>query len=174
MQPSESSEAPTQKPEQPVSTQAALNKAADQALDQLAEIAALSHSMTQTYFGQVKLTEQIATAEWQLTGRSLTIAAALMVCFGAGIILLWGSILVLMGYLVFQLSHSLVISAAVSLFLQVALLFWCWRSLGYVLSHVGFAKTWLQLQLLFFSPLSTPSSTSATQGEPQDADSTAT
>lgn len=152
MQPSESSEAPAQKPGQPASPQAALTKSAEQAVDQLAEIAALGNSVKQAYVSQLKLTGQIATAEWQLTGRSLTIAAALVVCFGAGLILLWGSTLLLLGYLIFQLSSSVWITATALLLLQFALLFWCWRSLGYVLSQAGFSNTWRQLQMLLFTP----------------------
>ena len=151
MQPSEMSEAPAQKPGQPESPQAALNQTADKTLDQLAQIAALGNSVKQAYAGQLKLTGQIARAEWQLTGRSLTIAAALVVCFGAGLILLWGSILLLLGYLLFQLSSSVLITAAALVLLQFALLLWCWKSLGYVLSQVGFSNTLKQLRLLFFA-----------------------
>lgn len=149
MQHRESSEAPAQKPGQPAS--AALSQSAEQALDQLAHLAALGHSVRQAYVSQLKLTEQIATAEWQLSGRSLTIAAALVVCFGAGLILLWGSILLVLGYLLFQLSSSLLITAAALVLLQFALLLWCWKSLGYVLSQVGFSNTLKQLRLLFFA-----------------------
>ena len=149
MQHRESSEAPAQKPGQPVA--AALGQSAEQALDQLAQLAALGHSVKQAYAGQLNLTQQIATAEWQLSGRSLTIAAALVVCFGAGLILLWGSLLLLLGYLLFQLSSSVLITAAALVLLQFALLFWCWRSLSYVLSQVGFSNTLQQLRLLFFA-----------------------
>lgn len=69
------------------------------------------------------LVEKIASAEWQLTGRSLIIAAALVVCFGAGIILFWGSILLVLGYLLFQLSHSVLITASTLVILQFILLF---------------------------------------------------
>jgi hypothetical protein len=147
----ESSQAPAQKPEQPLPPQAALNQTAEQAIDQLAQMAAVGHSIKQAYAAQLQLTEQIATAEWQLTGRSLTIAAALVVCFGAGLILLWGSILVLFGYLLFQLSSSVLITAAALVLLQFALLLWCWRSLSYVLSQVGFSNTVQQLRFLLFS-----------------------
>jgi len=151
MQPSESSEAAEQ-PEQPVSMQAALTKSTEQALAQLAELAALGNSVKQAYASQLKLTGQIATAEWQLTGRSLTIAAALVVCFGAGMILLWGSILAVLGYLLFQLSGSVAMTASALLLLQFAVLFWCWRSLTYALSQAGFSNTWRQLQWLLFRP----------------------
>ncbi|MBU1620066.1 MAG: hypothetical protein KJ556_18755 [Gammaproteobacteria bacterium] len=164
MQPDESSEAVAKQPEQPLSPQAALTKSAEQALDQLAEIAALGNSVRQAYARQLTLTGQIATAEWQLTGRSLTIAAALVLCFGAGMILLWGSILAVLGYVLFQLSSSVAITATALLLLQFALLFWCWRSLAYVLSQAGFSNTWRQLQLLLFRP----------QKEDTNADPTAT
>jgi hypothetical protein len=163
MQHRESSEAPAQKPGQPESPQAALNQTADKTLDQLAQIAALGNSVKQAYASQLKLTGQIATAEWQLTGRSLTIAAALVVCFGAGLILLWGSILLVLGYLLFQLSSSVLITAAALVLLQFGLLFWCWRSLSYVLSQVGFSNTLQQLRLLFF----------AAKAEDKNADPTA-
>lgn len=161
MQSSGRSAAPVQRPVshsaethsgQPISIQATLNETAEQAIEQLAEIAALSRAVKQIYTRQLTLTGQIATAEWQLTGRSLTIAAALVVCFGAGLILLWGSILLLLGYLLFQLSGSLLITATALVLLQFVLLFWCWRSLGYVLSQVGFSNTWRQLRLLFLAP----------------------
>lgn len=152
MQNRDSSEAPAQRPEQPASTQAYSNRVIEQAMDQLAEIAALGNSVKQTYTSQLKQTGKIATAEWQLTGRSLLIAAALVVCFGAGIILFWGSILLLLGYVLFQLSGSVLVTATILIVLQSALLFWCWRSLGYVLSQVGFSHTWRQLRLLFLTP----------------------
>ena len=161
MQHSESAEALAQTSEQPVS--AALSQKADQALDQLTHLAALAQSVRQAYSSQLKLTGQIATAEWQLTGRSLTMAAALVVCFGAGLILLWGSILVVLGYLLFQLSGSVVITAVALVLLQSGLLVWCWRSLGFLLSQAGFANTLQQLRLLFF----------ATAAERKNADPTA-
>jgi hypothetical protein len=152
MQNRESSEAPAQRPdrhaEQPASSKASLNRVIELAMEQLAEIAALGSSVKQTYISQLKQTGKIATAEWQLTGRSLLIAAALIVCFGAGIILFWGSILLVLGYVLFQLSSSVLVTATTLVLLQFALLFWCWRSLGYVLSQVGFSHTWRQLRLL--------------------------
>ena len=148
------SEAPEQRPVQHAEStgqpaSAAQNKVVDQAIDQLAEIAALSSSVKQAYINQLNLAGKIATAEWQLTGRSLIIAAALVVCFGTGITLFWGSILLLLGYMLFQLSGSLLITASALVVLQFVLLIWCWRSLSYVLSQAGFSKTWQQLRLLF-------------------------
>lgn len=148
MQHSESADALAQTSEQSVS--AALSQKADQALDQLAYLAALAQSVRQAYSSQLKLTGQIATAEWQLTGRSLTIAAALVVCFGAGLILFWGSLLLLLGYLLLQLSGSVVITAFALVLLQSGLLVWCWRSLGYVLSQAGFLNTIRQIRSLLF------------------------
>lgn len=125
---------------------------AEQTLDQLSEMAALGMSVKQRYIGQVKLAGKTAKAEWQLTARSLTVAAALVVCFGAGMILLWGSILLLLGYVLIQLTGSVYITAAALLVLQFALLFWCWRSLGHVLLQVGFSHTWQQIRRLFLLP----------------------
>ena len=145
----ERSEAPVQHPEQPAS--AALTQDPEQILAQLAHLAAIGQSVKQAWRTQLKLTQQIATAEWQLSGRSLTLAAALVVCFGAGLILLWGSSLMLLGYLLFQLSSSILVTALALVLLQSGLLLWCWRSLGYLLSQVGFSKTLAQLGLLFFA-----------------------
>lgn len=151
------SEAPEQKPVQhstqtaktgQTASAAAQHKVLDQAMEQLAEIAVLSSSVKQAYLEQLKLARKIATAEWRLTGRSLIIAAALVVCFGTGITLFWGSILLLLGYMLFQLSGSLLATVSALVVLQFVLLLWCWRSLGYVLSQTGFSKTWQQLQLL--------------------------
>lgn len=150
------SEAPEQRPVQHSAqtaktgqtASAAQHKVIDQAMEQLAEIAVLSSSVKQAYLEQLKLAGEIATAEWRLTGRSLIIAAALVVCFGTGITLFWGSILLLLGYMLFQLSGSLLATVSALVVLQFVLLLWCWRSLGYVLSQTGFSKTWQQLQLL--------------------------
>lgn len=120
----------------------------DQALDALAEMAALSWSVKQHYGSQVKLARQTARAEWQLTGRSLMLASALVVCFGAGVVLLWGSLLLALGYAVWLLSASLLLTGTALLLLQCILLWWCWRSLSYVVSQAGFSKTWQQLRRL--------------------------
>jgi hypothetical protein len=116
------------------------------ALDQLTELAALSWSVTTGYTEQIKLTGQTAKAEWRLSGRSLAIAVVLLVFFGAGSILLWGSILLLLGYILAQATASVAITATAMLLLQFAMLCWCWRSLKYVLTQVGFSQTWQQLQ----------------------------
>lgn len=175
MQPSASSEAPEQAPAPPHGPDvdsspaprhspesgaasrnseqpAALNKTVEQAIDQLAEMAALGGAVKEAYVEQLTLAGKVAVAEWQLTGRSLIIAAALVACLGVGMILLWGSILLLLGYLLFQLSHSVLIAVSVLVLLQIILLLWCCRSLGYVLSQMGFSHTLRQLRQLFSSP----------------------
>lgn len=142
---------PEQHPDQPIFSQADQKPDQQQALAQLAQLAALGQSVQQAYEAQLKLTGQLARAEWHLTERSLTLAAALVVCFGAGLILLWGSILTLVGYLLFQLSSSLLVTALALVLLQCGLLICCWRSLGYLLSQVGFANTLKQLKTLVSS-----------------------
>lgn len=154
MQSRETSEAAAQAPgagPEATQQQAASKPLTEQALDQLTELAALGWSVSEHYTEQLKLTGQTAKAEWRLTGRSLTIAAALLVCFGAGLILLWGTMLLLLGYLLFQASGSVVIAAIAILLLQAAVLFWCWRSLAYVLAQVGFSETWQQLRRVLFA-----------------------
>ncbi len=142
-----------------------------QAFDQLTRLAALGWSVTELYAAQLKLAGNTARAEWQLSGRSLVIAAALLVCFGAGVILLWASTLTLLGVVLWQLSQSPAVTAAVLLLLQAALLWWCWRSLSYVLSQVGFTQSWRQLRRLFGHSTKADTSNSATQQEQTNADS---
>ncbi|MEH8020168.1 MULTISPECIES: hypothetical protein [Rheinheimera] len=145
MQSRHSAEAPEQAPA--ADNQAAQPKnMAEQAFEQLTELAAISWSVTANYTEQVKLTGQTANAEWQLSSRSLVIAAALIVFFGAGLILLWGSILLLLGYLLFQATMSLAITAVALFVLQFGALLWCWRSLAYVLKQVGFKQTWRHIR----------------------------
>lgn len=150
----ETSEAAAQAPgAEPGAAQqpAATKPLTEQVLDQLTELAALGWAVSEHYTAQLSLTKQMAKAEWQLTGRSLFIAAGLVVCFGAGLILLWGSILSLLGYILLQVTGSVLVAAIALLLLQVALLWWCWRSLSYVLSQVGFSKTWRQLRRVLFA-----------------------
>lgn len=118
------------------------------AQDRLTEMAALGWSVSELYAEQIKLSGQTAKAELKLTGRSLTIAAGLIVCLGAGIIMLWCSVLLVLGYVIFHFWGSLALSAVVTILLQLAVLVWCLRSLDYVLSQVGFAETWRQLRRL--------------------------
>ncbi len=166
MQCRSSSEAPAQKPsltpeawdadqahpaEESQVQSAQSNSWFERTLAHLTEIVALSGSAKQLYVAQVKLTGELAKAEWQLTERSLAMAAILMVCFGAGIIFLWGTLLLLLGAVLTQLGNSLAVTTTVLLLLQLALLFWCWRSLSYVLSQIGFAKTRQQLRRLFLT-----------------------
>jgi len=124
------------------------NSVLHKATEQITEMAALSWSVSERYAEQIKLSGQTAKAELKLTGRSLTIAAGLIVCLGAGLILLWFSLLLALGYLIFHYSGSLLLSSSVLLLMQCAVLYWCWRSLDYVLSQVGFAETWRQLKRL--------------------------
>ncbi|WP_027670440.1 hypothetical protein [Rheinheimera baltica] len=146
MQSREFAQAPPQKP---VTSKTA--NIGEQALDQLTELAAISWSVTANYTEQVKLTAKTAKAELSLSARSLTVAAGLVVCFAAGLILLWGSMLVAIGYLTFQLTGSLLIMAATLLLMQCIMLLLCWRSLRYVLSQVGFRHTWQQLCNVFMA-----------------------
>lgn len=141
----------TADPATPAATPGAQNRLLHDALEQLTELTALSQSAATRYAEQVKLSGQMAKAELRLTGRSLTVAAGLIVCLGAGLVLLWGSVLLGLGYLVFQFSGSLAITATTLLLLQFAVLYWCWRSLDYVLSQVGFSQTWRQLKRLLLA-----------------------
>ena len=154
MQSRETATAPAQAPDTAASTKdcTAAQSAAPQPLtEQLTELAALGWSVSELYVAQLKLAANTAKAEWQLSGRSLVIAAALLVCFGAGIILLWATTLVLLGVMLWQLSQSVIVTAGALLLLQGGVLLWCWRSLNYVLSQVGFRQSWRALRQLFNS-----------------------
>lgn len=123
--------------------------AVNDALDKVAEIAALSGSVAGHYQQQAGMVQQQAKAEWALSLRSLTIAAAIMVCFGAGVVMLWGSILALSGVLLLQVVDSIAITIGCLLLLQVLALAWCWRSMRYLFKQVGFEQTLAQLRQLF-------------------------
>lgn len=117
----------------------------EKTLDDIAEIAALASSVAQQYKLQTNLVKQQAKAEWALSVRSLTLATAILVCFGAGIIMLWGSILALIGMAMFQLLNSILAAVAILIVLQVLALIWCWRSMRYLFKQVGLKQTLNQL-----------------------------
>ncbi|WNO61601.1 hypothetical protein [Rheinheimera sp. MMS21-TC3] len=149
------SEQDTQQGAEPFASEAA--KPADKAkgsgiektLDDIAEIAALASSVAQQYKVQTDLVKQQAKAEWVLSVRSLTLATAILVCFGAGLIMLWGSILALIGMAMFQLLNSVLAAVAILIVLQVLALIWCWRSMRYLFKQVGLKQTLNQLSQLF-------------------------
>ncbi len=161
MQSRETAAAPTQRPGDSAAETQQANQRATQgaprsklspgakALDDITALAALGWSVSELYVAQLKLAGKTAKAEWQLSGRSLLLAAALLVCFGAGIVLLWAGCLTLLGFLLWQASQSLTVTAATLIILQLILLWWCWRSLAYVLTQVGFTQSWRQLRRLF-------------------------
>ncbi|HEX5791823.1 MAG TPA: hypothetical protein VFY01_01015, partial [Rheinheimera sp.] len=74
-------------------TAAADSSVAQQTVDKLTELAALGWSVSEHYTEQIRLSGQTAKAELRLSGRSLTLAAGLIVCLGAGLVLLWCSLL---------------------------------------------------------------------------------
>jgi hypothetical protein len=123
----------------------------DNTLDDIAEIAALAGSVAQQYKQQTALVKQQAQAEWALSLRSLTLAAAILVCFGAGVIMLWASVLILIGLVLLPLLNSITVTIAILLGLQILVLIWCWRSMRYLLKQVGLRQTLIQLRH-FFSP----------------------
>lgn len=145
------------------------NGIAGQTLDQLTELAAISWSISENYAEQIKLTGQLAEAEWQLSGRSVAVAAVLAVCFAVGLTLLWSGLMLILAYLLLQFTASVMATAAVLLLLQMALVFWCWRSLHYVLSQVGFGQTWQQIKRLFSQTAGRPPHGTAA-GEKTNAD----
>ncbi|MGI5308590.1 hypothetical protein [Rheinheimera sp. WS51] len=122
----------------------ALNKT----LDDVAEIAALASSVAQQYKEQTALVKQQAKAEWALSVKSLTLAIAILVCFGVGLVMLWASVLTLIGAALFQLFDSLLLTVAVLLVLQVIALIWCWRSMRYLFKQVGLRQTLIQVEQL--------------------------
>lgn len=157
MQSRETAAAPTQRPGQAVADTpsaaqrvpgSGVSHGAKALVEDITELAALGWSVAELYTAQLKLAGKTAKAEWQLSGRSLLLAAALLVCFGAGVVLLWAGCLTLLGILLWQTSQSLTVTAATLIILQLILLWWCWRSLAYVLTQVGFTQSWRQLRRL--------------------------
>ncbi|MDX5407546.1 MAG: hypothetical protein LPK11_10990 [Chromatiaceae bacterium] len=183
MQSRETAAAPTQRPGDSATETPQANQSATQgapgsklspgakALDDITALAALGWSVSELYVAQLKLAGKTAKAEWQLSGRSLLLAAALLVCFGAGLVLLWAGCLMLLGVLLWQASQSLTVTAATLITLQLILLWWCWRSLAYVLAQVGFTQSWRQLRRLFGHSTNADTSNSTAQQEQDNADS---
>lgn len=131
--------------------QAATEPLPQQVLAQLTEIAALLSLTAEQYQQQAKLTRQTAHAELALSRRSLIIAMALLVALGAGVVMLWGSLLVFAGYALLQATDSVPLTAALLVILQLAALYWCWRNVRYLLKQVGFSHTIAQLKDMFRS-----------------------
>lgn len=120
---------------------------------QLTEIAALLSLTAKQYQQQAELTRQTAHAELALSRRSLILAMALLVALGAGVVMLWGSVLVFVSYLLLQATASVALTAALMFLVQLAALYWCWRNVRYLLKQVGFSHTMAQIKGIFrFSP----------------------
>ncbi|KKO47143.1 hypothetical protein WG68_00350 [Arsukibacterium ikkense] len=125
----------------------------EKVMAQLTEIAALLSLTAERYQQQAQLTRQTAQAEMALSRRSLIIAAALLVALGAGVVMLWGMLLVFAGYLLLQTLGSVPVTVAILFGLQLAALYWCWRNIRYLLKQVGFSHTLAQVKALFrFTP----------------------
>ncbi len=128
---------------------AAAESLPEQVMAQLTEIAALLSLTAEQYQQQVKLTRQTAHAEMALSRRSLIIAAALLVALGAGVVMLWGTLLVFISYLLLQATTSVPLTAALMFLVQVAALYWCWRNVRYLLKQVSFSQTLTQIKGIF-------------------------
>lgn len=121
----------------------------DKVMAQLTEIAALLSLTAEQYQQQTRLTRQTASTEMALSRRSLMLAAGLLVALGAGVVMLWGSVLVFAGYLLYQATTSVPLTAALLFVLQVAVLYWCLRNMRYSLKQVGFSNTMAQVKSIF-------------------------
>jgi hypothetical protein len=133
----------------PESQQTAAEPLPEKVLAQLTEIAALLSLSVEHYQHQAQQAKQTAQAEMALSRRSLIVASALLLALGAGVIMLWGSLLVFAGYLLWQATESVPITAALLFILQLGALYWCWRNVRYLLKQVGFKHTLAQVKGLF-------------------------
>ena len=115
----------------------------------LAEIIALLSLTAEQYQQQALLTKQTARAELDLSRRSLILVAWLLVTLGAGLVMLWGILLVFVGYFLLQATESLPLTAGVLFVGQLAIMYWCWRSVHSLLKHVGFNHTFAQIKDIF-------------------------
>ncbi|WP_213996622.1 hypothetical protein [Arsukibacterium sp.] len=126
--------------------QAATEPLPDKVMAQLTEIVALLSLTGEQYKQQTQITRQTASTEMALSRRSLMLAAGLLVALGAGVVMLWGSVLVFAGYLLYQATASVPLTAASLFILQVAVLYWCLRNMRYSLKQVGFSNTMAQIK----------------------------
>jgi hypothetical protein len=133
----------------PESQHAAAEPLPEKVLAQLTEIAALLSLSVEHYKQQAQQAKQTAHAEMALSRRSLIVASALLVALGAGVVMLWGSLLAFAGYLLWQLTASVPLTAALLFSLQLAALYWCWHNVRYLLKQVGFKHTLAQVKGLF-------------------------
>tara|TARA_R110002126_G_scaffold16527_20_gene66044 strand:+ start:664 stop:1131 length:468 start_codon:yes stop_codon:yes gene_type:complete len=116
---------------------------------QLSEIAALLSLSVEQYQQQMRLTRQTARAEMALSRRSMMVVAALLVAITGAAIILWATLLVFAGYWLMHATNSVPLTASILIVVQLAVLYWCWRSVRYVLAQVGFSHTLAQLKDMF-------------------------
>lgn len=139
-------------PREPEPQHAATEPLPERVMAQLTEIAALLSLSGDEYKEQAQLARQTARAEMALSRRSLMLAAGLLVALGAGVIMFWGSVLALAGYLLYQATASVLLTAVLLFVLQIVMLYWCLRNMRYALKQVGFSNTLAQLKdILRFS-----------------------
>ncbi|MDX1538933.1 hypothetical protein [Arsukibacterium sp.] len=136
-------------PRDPQPQQAATEPLPEKVMAQLTEIAALLSLTAEQYKQQTHITRQTASAEMALSRRGLMLAAGLLVVLGAGVIMFWGSILAFAGYLLYQATASIPLTAALLLGLQIVMLYWCLRNMRYSLKQVGLSNTLSQLREMF-------------------------
>lgn len=128
--------------------QAATEPLPEKVMAQLTEIAALLSLTAEQYKQQTELTRQTANAEMALSRRSLMLAAGLLVAVGAGVVMLWGSVLAFAGYMLYQATLSVPLTAALLFVVQLAVLYWCLRNMRYSLKQVGFSNTMSQIKAI--------------------------
>jgi Flp pilus assembly protein TadB len=139
-------------PRDPQPQQTVAESLPEKVMAQLTEIAALLSLTAGEYKEQAHLTKQTARAEMALSRRSLMLAAGLLVALGAGVIMFWGSVLAFAGYLLYQATASVFLTAVLLFVLQVVMLYWCLRNMRYALKQIGFSNTLAQLKdILRFS-----------------------
>ena len=109
--------------------------------DHIAKLLTYSKQLKDDYHTQGKITHQLAKAEWRLSLRSLALISIFLGCFASGLVLLWAGVLGAAGYAIYDLFGSVWVSIATVTLLQVACLFWLWKSVAYLSNKIGFSKT---------------------------------
>lgn len=114
----------------------------------IAKLIAYSGELKDDYKTQAKLTQQVASAEWRLSLRSLALISIFLFCFASGLVLLWAGFLGAVGYALFDLFASVWLSITTVILLQISCLVWLWKNTRYLSNKVGFGKTLRSLKQL--------------------------
>ncbi|MFY8273929.1 hypothetical protein AAEU32_07370 [Pseudoalteromonas sp. SSDWG2] len=90
---------------------------------------------------QAQCVSELAKTEAQLSLRAVVTIIALIVVMAVSATFIWFSALAAIGYGIFSLWHSLLLSVTVVIALQILFIWWLAMQLVDAIAHIGFSKT---------------------------------